>query len=125
MRRADVRWKLTDLTFHTMRQFSRTLQSEFLRAGVGEIALEPWVMEDSPEWMNHITDQNHHMGTARMDDSPKSGVVDRNCRVHGVSNLFIGSSAVFPTGGHSNPTLTIIALCLRLADRLKQELKFH
>jgi choline dehydrogenase-like flavoprotein len=125
MRRADVRWKLTDLTFHTIRQFSRTLQSEFLRSGVGEIALEPWVMEDSPEWINHITDQNHHMGTSRMDDSPKAGVVDQNCRVHGVSNLFIGSSAVFPTGGHSNPTLTIIALCLRLADQLKRDLKPH
>jgi choline dehydrogenase-like flavoprotein len=57
-----------------------------------------------------------------MHDSPSQGVVDRNCRVHGVSNLYIGSSAVFPTSGHSNPTLTIIALCMRLADRLKQEL---
>jgi choline dehydrogenase-like flavoprotein len=121
MRRADVRWKLTDLTRHTIRQFAKTLGEEFRRAGLGEIALESWVLEDSSEWTNHVTDQYHHMGTARMHDSPEQGVVDGNCQVHGVSNLFIGSSAVFPTSGHSNPTLTIIALCIRLADRLKNQ----
>ena len=122
MTRANVRWRLTDLTLHTIRQFAHTLCGEFRRAGIGEIALESWVLEDSSEWMNHITDQYHHMGTTRMHDSPRQGVVDRNCQVHGVSNLFIGSSAVFPTSGHSNPTLTIISLCIRLADRLRQEL---
>lgn len=119
MHRADVRWKLTDLTVHTIRQFSQTLREEFRRAGLGEIALEPWVLVDSSEWTNHISDQYHHIGTTRMHDSPGQGVVDRNCQVHGVSNLFVGSSSVFPTSGHSNPTLTIIALCIRLADRLK------
>lgn len=122
MPRANVRWRLTDLTQHTMRQFARTLCDELRRAGLGEIVLEPWVREDSSEWVNHIADQYHHIGTTRMHDSPKQGVVDRNCQVHSVSNLFIGSSAVFPTSGHSNPTLTIIALCLRLADRLRNEL---
>jgi choline dehydrogenase-like flavoprotein len=123
MPRADVHWRLTDLTLHTIRQFTQTLCEEFRRARIGEIALDPWVFEDSSEWTNHVTDQYHHIGTARMHDSPSSGVVDRNCQVHGVSNLFIGSSAVFPTGGHSNPTFTIIALCIRLADRLKKELR--
>jgi choline dehydrogenase-like flavoprotein len=122
MFRANVRWRLTDLTLHTIRQFAQTLCEEFRRAGVGEVVLEPWVLADSSEWINHITDQYHHIGTTRMHDSPKQGVVDRNCQVHGVSNLFVGSSAVFPTSGHSNPTLTIIALCIRLADRLRQEL---
>ena len=73
-------------------------------------------------WPDHLRDQFHHIGTARMNDSPRQGVVDQNCRVHGIDNLYIGSSAVFPTGGHSNPTLTIIALCMRLSDRLKREL---
>jgi choline dehydrogenase-like flavoprotein len=122
MPRANVRWKLTDLTRHTIQQFTKTLCDEFRRAGIGEIALEPWVLDNSPEWTNHVTDQYHHIGTARMNDSPSQGVVDRNCQLHGISNLFIGSSAVFPTGGHSNPTLTIIALCIRLADRLKNTL---
>ena len=65
--------------------------------------------------------QTLNMSTG-MHDSPRYGVVDRHCRVHGIENLYIGSSAVFPTSGHSNPTLTIIALCIRLADRLKHEL---
>jgi choline dehydrogenase-like flavoprotein len=121
MPRANVCWRLTQLTLHTIREFAQTLCEEFHKAGIGEIVLEPWVLEDSSEWMNHITDQYHHIGTTRMHDSPKQGVVDRNCQVHSVSNLFIGSSAVFPTSGHSNPTLTIIALCIRLADRLRQE----
>jgi choline dehydrogenase-like flavoprotein len=120
--RANVRWKLTDLTLHTMRKFGATLREEFRQAGIGEIELEPWLFEDSPNWTSHINDQFHHMGTTRMHESPHAGVVDRNCQVHGLPNLFIAGSAVFPTSGHSNPTLTIIALCMRLADRLKQQL---
>jgi choline dehydrogenase-like flavoprotein len=62
----------------------------------------------------------HHLGTTRMSADPMNGVVDSNCKVHGVSNLYIAGSSVFPTGGHANPTLTIIALTLRLADHLKE-----
>jgi choline dehydrogenase-like flavoprotein len=61
----------------------------------------------------------HHMGTTRMDDSPRGGVVDRHCQVHDIDNLFIAGSAVFPTVGYANPTLTILAMSLRLSDRLK------
>ncbi len=122
MPRSNVRWKLTELTRYTIRQFAQLLCEQFRQAGIGEIAVDDWVRDDSPQWTDHITDQFHHMGTARMHDSPRQGVVDRDCRVHGVANLYIGSSAVFPTSGHSNPTLTIIALCMRLADRLKKEL---
>lgn len=60
----------------------------------------------------------HHMGTTRMADDPTRGVVDRNCRVHGVSNLFVAGSSVFPTAGSAPPTPTIVALALRLADHL-------
>jgi choline dehydrogenase-like flavoprotein len=62
----------------------------------------------------------HHMGSTRMHADPAQGVVDRNCRVHGVSNLFIAGSSVFPTGGTAAPTLTIVALALRLADHIRQ-----
>jgi choline dehydrogenase-like flavoprotein len=54
-----------------------------------------------------------------MSNSPKTGVVNRHCQIYGMDNLFIGSSSVFPTGGYSNPTLTTIALTIRLADHLK------
>jgi choline dehydrogenase-like flavoprotein len=53
-----------------------------------------------------------------MDPDPRCGVVDENCRVHGVANLFVTGSSVFPTGGYANPTLTIVALAVRLADHL-------
>ncbi len=54
-----------------------------------------------------------------MHDDPKKGVVDRNCRVHGISNLYVAGSSVFATGGNDLPTMTIVALALRLADHLK------
>jgi choline dehydrogenase-like flavoprotein len=63
----------------------------------------------------------HHMGTTRMADDPAAGVVDADCRVHGVSNLFVAGSSVFPTGGIGAPTLTIVALALRLADVIRGE----
>ncbi len=54
-----------------------------------------------------------------MSDDPRHGVVDRNARVHGIGNLYVAGSSVFPTSGYANPTLTIVALALRLADHLK------
>jgi choline dehydrogenase-like flavoprotein len=60
----------------------------------------------------------HTLGTTRMGPSRATSVVDRDCRVHGYANLFVAGSSVFPSGGYANPTLTIVALGLRLADRL-------
>jgi choline dehydrogenase-like flavoprotein len=61
----------------------------------------------------------HHIGTTRMSETPSQGVVDPNCRIHGLANLFVASGSVFPTSSHANPTLTIVALTVRLADHLK------
>ena len=63
-----------------------------------------------------------HMCTTRMSDDPKTGVVDRDCRVHGIGNLYIGGSSVFATSGYVNPTYTNVQLALRLGDHLGQEL---
>lgn len=121
IRRANVHWQLTDLTRYTMQQFADVVRDEFRRSNLGEVTLDDWIRDVSPAWVNHINDQFHHIGTTRMHDSPRHGVVDRDCKVHGISNLYVGSSAVFPTSGHSNPTLTIIALCMRLSDKLKRD----
>jgi choline dehydrogenase-like flavoprotein len=67
------------------------------------------------------TDASHHMGTTRMSREPRTGVVNRDCRVHGVDNLYLAGSSVFPTAGHANPTPTIVALALRLAAHLIAE----
>lgn len=74
----------------------------------------------SAEVMKTITGLHHMMGTTRMSDDPKTGVVDRDCCVHGMKNLFIAGSAVFPTGGYGNPTLTNLALSIRVADKVKK-----
>ncbi|RNI32982.1 GMC family oxidoreductase [Rufibacter immobilis] len=64
----------------------------------------------------------HHMGTTRMADIPEKGVVDRNAKVFGVDNLFVAGASTFPTGGHANPTVTVVAQSLMLADHLKEVL---
>ena len=64
----------------------------------------------------------HHLGTTRMHADPHHGVVDPSCRVHGVSDLYVTGGSVFPTSGAANPTLTIVALALRLADEVKRVL---
>jgi choline dehydrogenase-like flavoprotein len=69
--------------------------------------------------VKHFNSQGHHLGTTRMSARPEDGVVDPDCRVHGLANLYIAGGSVFPTGGHANPTLTIVALAARLADHLR------
>ncbi|MEM7066401.1 MAG: GMC family oxidoreductase [Cyanobacteria bacterium P01_B01_bin.77] len=70
----------------------------------------------------YIASPHHHLGTTRMHDSPLQGVVDHNCQIHGIENLFVAGSSIFPTGlGYANPTLTIITLAIRLSDHLKKQ----
>lgn len=119
--RAVLDWRLTGMELRTIEAFVGTVAGEFERLGIGTIDLATLALPDDPGRLDRYAhDGSHHMGTARMHDDPRRGVVDHHCRVHGVENLFVGSSAVFPTGGFSNPTLTILALCARLCDHLKQ-----
>jgi choline dehydrogenase-like flavoprotein len=62
------------------------------------------------------------MGTTRMSRDPRSGIVDPDCRVHGVANLYMAGSSVFPTAGMANPTFAIVALAVRLADHIRRVL---
>ncbi len=72
------------------------------------------------ELVEVMSPARHHMGSTRMHVDPKHGVVDADCKMHGVANLYIAGSSVFPTGGNANPTLTLVALAFRLCDHLKQ-----
>ncbi len=72
------------------------------------------------EWMSVMDWGNHHMGTTRMHTDPKKGVVDANSQIHGIGNLYVAGSSIFPTYGASNPTMNSLALTLRLADHLKK-----
>lgn len=123
MPRVHVDWQLGPEDRHTLVAATHRLAEELGRLGVGRVRLEPWLREDGAPWPERIWSGCHHMGTTRMADDPRRGVVDANCRVHGVRNLYVAGSSVFPTGGYVPPTLTIVALALRLADRLKLDLR--
>lgn len=118
MPRSRLDWRLTRLDHDSVRRTLEILGAEMGRAGVGR--LKVMLDEDVTAWPSDLAGGWHHMGTTRMSDDPHQGVVDRDCRVHGMSNLFVAGSSVFPTAGSGTPTLTIVALALRLADRLKR-----
>jgi choline dehydrogenase-like flavoprotein len=121
MREVVVDWQLTDDDKSKAAVGLRLLGTEIGRAGFGR--LRSSLTEDNP-WPgpDHFYGDEHHMGTTRMHQEPRLGVVDENCRVHGVANLYVAGSSVFPTGSAHNPTLTIVALALRLADHIKKRM---
>jgi choline dehydrogenase-like flavoprotein len=90
------------------------------QSGMGRLKLRKPV--NAANTKKRIGSGLHHMGTTRMSDDPATGVVDSNCRVFGVDNLYIAGSSVFPSVGFSNPTLTIVALACRMANHLNEEL---
>ncbi|HEY0188882.1 MAG TPA: FAD-dependent oxidoreductase [Cellulomonas sp.] len=84
------------------------------RAGIGRLV--PAVAGGSVDPVVLGSSTNHYLGTTRMSEDAGGGVVDPQCRVHGVDNLYVASTSVFPTGGFANPTLTLVALAARVAD---------
>jgi choline dehydrogenase-like flavoprotein len=119
MPRATLDWRLTPLDRYSFRAFYDVLGRELGRSGVGRVRMLEWVTSTDETWPATLGGGWHHMGTTRMHTDPKQGVVDANCRVHGVGNLSIAGPSVYPTGGCANPTLTLVALSLRLSDRLR------
>jgi choline dehydrogenase-like flavoprotein len=87
-----------------------------------EPGLSQEAFDEADPWPDQIVGNWHHEGTTRMNDDPNRGVVDRKCRVHGMSNLFVAGSSVFPVSGSTSPTITILQLALRLGDHLRHEL---
>ena len=120
MPRAELDWQLSASDRHAVRRSMEIVGAEFGRAGLGRVQI--LFEEQGSDWPADLAGGFHHMGTTRMSDDPKLGVVDRDCRVHGISNLYVAGSSVFTTGGSSNPTMFIVALALRLADHLRSEL---
>lgn len=117
--RVQLDWKLSRQDKRLIRRFHEILAEEVGRSGIGRLRI---VFHEEDPWPDTLRFGSHHMGTTRMHASPRKGVVDADCRVHDVRNLFVAGSSVFPTCGHANPTLTIVALALRLADHLKTRL---
>ncbi len=116
--RAAVDWKVGVLEATSLMRAAETLRDEFARIGLPAPKLVDWIEKREPETARLI-DMAHSMGTTRMSSDPASGVVDTDCRVHGVEGLYVAGGSVFPTSGHANPTLMILSLVIRLADHLK------
>jgi choline dehydrogenase-like flavoprotein len=115
MNRLILDWKVGTEETRTLMRLQQLLDLHLRKHQIAYLAT------DSNETHNiSYTDASHHIGTTRISENPKTGVVDRNCKVHGVQNLFIAGSSVFPTCGYANPTWTIVALALRLADHLRE-----
>lgn len=144
VRRPRLRWRMNEPDYASLQRTVQELGRAIHRDGLGRIrpyltahevtqlsATFGFAMDSEDHDRVHherrpeILLWGHHMGTTRMADSPTTGVVDRNCAVHGVPNLHIAGSSVFPTGGAANPTLTIVALALRLAEHLRRTLGDH
>lgn len=118
--RVRVHWRVGSLVQRTFDRTFALLAQELQSSGVAQVTLDPPV-EGQP-WPAALEGTWHHMGTTRMHDSPAMGVVDRNSRVHGISNLYVAGSSVFPTVGANFPTITIAALALRLGGHIAREL---
>lgn len=150
--RVNLDWRLSPIDKYTIQRSQQIIGEELERAGVGKLEVDfngddaAWeaLRERSQQALDKQADSfdyrmlkvrlheasywqtlrgsYHHMGTTRMSRNPKQGVVNEHCQVHGINNLYIAGSSVFPTGGLSNPTLTIIALATRLADHIKTQM---
>ncbi len=116
MRKARVIWTLSAEDKKTIRRVALAMAQNFAAAGLGFVKLHPSMTDDSKDIP--VSPHAHHMGTTRMAKTAEWGAVDANCRMFGVSNLYVAGSSVFPTGGGGNPTMPLIQLALRLADHL-------
>lgn len=114
--KSSLHMTISDDDFLHFRQTLAELGRQLLAAKSGMIHLS---YSQRHEWLSALDWGNHHLGTTRMHADPRRGVVDAAGKVHGVANLYIAGSSVFPTYGSSNPTMNLVALTLRLADHLK------
>lgn len=119
MQRATVDWRLSERERTTSRFFAEALRTMFEARGYGSVTTEPWLYETG-RIGDELSGTFHHIATLRMSGEASEGVVDPDGRVWGTDNLYATGCAVFPTGGQANPTFTIVALALRLADHLRR-----
>lgn len=118
LRSAQLNWQLSEIDRESLVRGYHLIGKEIASSGFGRFRI---LMNN--DMAQEVFGQSHHMGTTRMQDNHKKGVVDRNCKIHGIDNFFLAGSSVFPTSSSATPTLTIVALSLRLADHIKKLMK--
>ena len=120
MPRAKLNWAFTTLEKRSIRTIHHVLAQELGKAGIARLKLMDYLQDEKDDsWPSFTGGGWHHMGTTRMGNDPATSVVDANCKVHGINNLYIAGSSCYVTAAAPNPTLTLIALTLRLSDHLK------
>ncbi|MCC9167527.1 GMC oxidoreductase [Pontibacter harenae] len=120
MYRAKVKIAFNDRDIESLVNAHNIFMKRFKECSVGEaVYTEEGLREFLKGLLSNYNSYAHHIGTTKMSDNPKNGVVDKNSKVFGIDNLFVASSSTFPTSSHANPTLTVVAQSLMLADHLK------
>ena len=123
LRKAELDWRLSEMDFRTLRTAAEEAAQKLAELDVGRMKILDWALGERDPSAAELYGGPHHMGTTRMSDDPKAGVVDANTKVHSLENLYVGGSSVFATSGHANPTYTIVQLALRQADHLAKLLR--
>jgi hypothetical protein len=119
MPRLMVKIRFSEIDLHTVERFFKAFEGRLKTSRAGEFFYRKEELEQQLlDRQRNFNSNAHHIGTTRMSESPRTGVVDFNCRVHGTSNLYVGGSSVYPTSSHANPTLLAVMLALRLAEHL-------
>jgi choline dehydrogenase-like flavoprotein len=120
MPRGTLHWVLTPLEKHSIRKIYELIGQQVGIAGIGRVKMMDYLVDENDDaWPDFTGGGWHHMGTTRMSADPKNGVVDANCKVHSIANLHIAGASCYATAAAPNPTLTVVALSLRLSDRIK------
>jgi choline dehydrogenase-like flavoprotein len=125
LRRSRLDWRLSEIDRHTVGVSAKLIASELTRLRLGRVKISDWLDPDRDDWGDELAWGHHHAGTTRMAYSPKEGFTNADCRAHSHSNLYVAGGSVFPSCGYANPTLSIVAMTLRLADHLKSRVLDH
>ncbi len=121
VRRAMLHWELTPLEKRSIRTIYEIIGQQLGIASKGRVRLMDYLQDENDNrWPEFTGGGWHHMGTTRMSADPKQGVVDANCKIHSLQNLYVAGAACYATAAAPNPTLTVVALTLRLSDHLKK-----
>lgn len=117
MRRVKLDWQASAADYKTIRTLGLEVAKEMARYEYARVQLKDFILDDTKD-INDFGQHAHQMGTTRMSEEPKHGVVNKNLQIHGYKNIFVAGSSVFPTGGGCNPTLTVVMLSERLGHHL-------
>ena len=127
LRRIALDWRYSETDLRTLQAGAMSFARTYAANDAGRVQLKDWLLakDVAPPQLgtgNGEVGLHHHMCTTRMGAEPANGVVDQDCRVHSVSNLYLGGASVFAGGGYANPTYTIVELALRIGHHLTQTL---